>query len=346
MRRALGLALVLGAFVALLVLGYQQQQRQLNVHVLEGWTMGSTWRVSVAGPRKLELVALKAAIETELGELDRQLSGYRDTAELAQLNRSPIGVWRALPPHLGAVLRFGEQLNKDTGGAFDLSVKPLVNLWGFGVAEPRTTIPTEVEIAAARARLGSDMIELSADGKRVRRRTDVTIDVDAIAPGYAADIVSELLRKRGLPDHLVDIGGELKAAGHRPDGGNWRIGVEEPELSRGKVARIINLTNIGVATSGDYRDYVEIGGRRYSHTIDPTTGWPVAHDLASVTVLAPTALAADGYATTLMVLGPKAGMAWADARGLAVFMLIRNARGEFFERYNAAFAPNLVTSAH
>ena len=342
MRRVLGLALLLAAFVALLVFGYQQQHRQRTVHVLEGWTMGSTWRVSVAGAPDLELVPLKADIEAALGELDRQLSGYRDTAELAQLNRSPIGVWRTLPPHLGAVLGFGKQLHRDTNGAFDLTVKPLVNLWGFGVAEPRTTVPTDAEIAAARVRLGSDMIELSADGKRVRRQSDVTVDVDAIAPGHAADIISGLLRQRALPDHLVDIGGELKAAGRKPDGTAWRIGVEQPELARGKVVQIIELTDVGVATSGDYRDFVEIGGKRYSHTIDPTTGRPVEHNLASVTVLAPTALAADGYATTLMVLGPERGMAWADARGLAVYMLIRTPEGAFSERYNAAFGPNLI----
>ncbi len=340
MRRVLGLSLLLAAFVALGVYGFRQKQ-QPRVHVLEGWTMGSTWRVSVNGASDLQLVPLKAAIEAKLGELDQQLSGYRDTAELAKLNQSSVGDWRALPPHLGAVLRFGLALHKASGGAFDLSVKPLVNLWGFGAADPRTSLPIDVDIAAAMARLGSDMIELSDDGRRVRRRADVSIDVDAIAPGYAADVISALLRSSGLSDHLVDIGGELRAAGHKPDGSVWRVGIEQPQLSHGSVARVIKLTDVGVATSGDYRDYVEIAGRRYSHTIDPTTGRPVEHNLASVTVLAPTGLAADGYATTLMVLGPERGMAWADARGLGVYMLVRNARGGFVERYNAAFAPAL-----
>ncbi len=338
-KRLLGLGLLLAAFVALGVYGFRQQQQQARVHVLEGWTMGSTWRVSVAGAGDLQLVPLKAAIEAKLGELDQQLSGYRDTAELAELNQSRVGAWRRLPPHLGAVLRFGLALHKASDGAFDVSVKPLVNLWGFGAAEPRTSLPSDADIAAARARLGSDMIELSDDGKRVRRRADVNVDVDAIAPGYAADVISALLRSRGLPDHLVDIGGELKAAGHKPDGSVWRVGIEQPQMSHGSVTRVIRLADVGVATSGDYRDYFEIAGRRYSHTIDPATGRPVEHNLASVTVLAPTGLAADGYATTLMVLGPERGMAWADARGLGVYMLIRDANGRFIERYNAAFAP-------
>ncbi len=331
---------------ALILLGWAafawRAQHAPHVHELDGFTMGSTWSVRVVGPRGLDVNALRDGIESQLAELDRQLSGYRDAAELAQFNRTPVGEWRALPAHLREVVVFGRQLHDDTSGAFDVTIKPLVNLWGFGSAEPRLELPSEEEIAIARSRLGNDRIELSADGARMRRVADVTLDVDAIAPGYAADIIAAWLTARGLPDHLVDIGGELRADGHKPGGGAWRVGIERPVMARGEVEQAIAVTNVGVSTSGDYRDYFEVGGRRYSHIVDPATGRPVEHALTSVTVVAPSAMTADGYATTLMVLGPERGMTWADTRGLAVFMISRDARGALHERYNAAFAALLA----
>ena len=347
MRRALAIIVMLGTFAGLWAYNRWQAEHTLIVHRLQGWTMGSTWQVNAVGPASLDPYPLKAAIEAELATLDQQLSGYRDTADLSRFNRAPVGQWHALPPHLAAVLTFGQALHRESAGAFDLSVKPLVNLWGFGAAEPRATLPTDAEIQAARARLGSSQLALDADpatAQRPRgmRRSDVGIDVDAIAPGYAADIISALLQQRGLPAHMVDIGGELRVRGLRPDGTRWRIGVEHPVPERGRIQQVIHVTDTGVATSGDYRDFVEIAGRRYSHTIDPATGQPVNHALASVTVLARSGMQADGYATVLMVLGPERGMRWADARGIGVFMLLRDGRGGYVERYNAAFAPVLA----
>ncbi len=155
-------------------------------------------------------------------------------------------------------------------------------------------------------------------------------------------MIASWLTARGLPDHLVDIGGELRADGHRPDGSEWRVGIERPVIERGNLEEVVVVSNCALATSGDYRTFVEIGGKRYSHTIDPATGRPVDHNLASVTVIAPSGLEADGYATALMVLGPDRGMAWADTRGLAVYMILREPDGTLNERYNAAFAPRLV----
>jgi thiamine biosynthesis lipoprotein len=333
--------------IALLLLGgaaFELWRRSAapQIHDVGGFTMGSTWSARVVGPPSLNVVELRAGIEAQLGELDRQLSGYRDTAELSQLNRAPVGEWRPLPEHLRAVIRFGQRLHDDTAGEFDMTVKPLVNLWGFGAAEPRSELPSDAEIVAARERLGSDRLEISEDGARIRRLADVSVDVDAIAPGYAADVIASWLSARGLPDHLVDIGGELRADGHRPDGSEWRVGIERPMIERGNLEEVVVVSNCALATSGDYRAFVEIGGKRYSHTIDPATGRPVDHDLASVTVIASSGLEADGYATTLMVLGPDRGMAWADARGLAVYMILREPNGALSERYNAAFAPLLV----
>ena len=206
----------------------------------------------------------------------------------------------------------------------------------------RTQLPSDAEIAAALARLGSDRIEISADGSRIRRLADVEIDVDAIAPGYTADVIAAWLTRRGLPNHVVEIGGEVHVDGHRPDGTAWRLGIERPIVAKGDIEQVMAVTDCGVATSGDYRAVEEINGKHYSHTIDPTTGWPAQHHLTSVTVVAPTTLAADGYATTLMVLGEDRGMAWANAHGLGVYMIIRAVNGTLNERYNAVFAPLLV----
>jgi thiamine biosynthesis lipoprotein len=315
-----------------------------TLHDVAGFTMGSTWSARVVGPANLNAVALRAQIDEQLGELDRQLSNYRDTAELAMLNRAEVGGWRPVPPHLAAVIRFGQRLHDESGGAFDLTVKPLVNLWGFGSAERRTTLPTDAEVAAARARLGSDRIEFSSDGTRIRRAADVQIDVDAIAPGYAADVIAAWLTARGWPNHLVEVGGELRAEGHRPDGSVWQVGVERPTLERAGVEQVIAVTDCGVATSGDYRAFESVNGKRYSHTIDPATGRPVDHGLVSVTVVAATGMQADGYATAIMVLGPERGLDWANAHGIAVYMLLRDGGGALKERYNAAFAPYLAAN--
>ncbi len=339
LRFSIALVLLMWAAFAL---WQRQQQPRMQMHDFNGFTMGSTWSARIVGPARLDVVALRAGMEAQLGELDRQLSSYRDSAELAQLNREPVGHWRTLPKHLANVIRFGQQLHDDSGGAFDLTVKPLVNLWGFGAAQPRTALPSDRDVATALARLGSDRIEISADGSRIRRLADVEIDVDAIAPGYTADVIAGWLTQRGLPNHLVEIGGEVRADGHRPDGSAWRLGIERPTVAKGNIEQVMAVTDSGVATSGDYRAVEEIAGKRYSHTIDPTTGRPAQHDLTSVTVVAPTTLAADGYATTLMVLGPDRGMVWANARGLAVYMILRRDNGALNERYNDAFAPLLV----
>lgn len=328
--------------IGIVLAGLWHRERQPVLHVLDGWTMGSTWSVRVVGPRDLDAAALRAGLEAQLQLLDAELSGYREHTALTRLNRAPVGEWIDLPPHLGRVLAFGRRLHDESGGAFDLTVRPLVELWGFGAAEPRATLPAAAEIAAARARIGQSRLEVSVDGTRIRRLADIGVDVDAVAPGYAADVLAAWLRDRGLPDHLVEIGGELRAAGGRADGSPWQIGIERPVAARGDVAQVIAVGAGGVATSGDYRDHVEIDGRRYSHTLDPRSGRPVSHALTSVTVIAGDALAADGYATALMVMGPEQGMAWADARRLPVFMIVRTANGVPVERYNEAFRPYLA----
>ena len=340
MRIAAILATVLIAtFVAVTLV---RDWRAPRIYAFDGRTMGSTWSARIVGPADLDAAATKTALEAKLVELDHALSNYSATAELYRFNHARVGAWVAVSEHLANVIRFGQGLNRDSDGAFDMTVKPLADLWGFGAAEPRASLPTDAEIAAARARLGSDELELSADGKALRRNADVEVDVDAFAPGYASDVIAAFLTDRGLPDHLIEIGGEIRVQGHRPDGSAWRVGIERPERARAGYQTVIAIATGGISTSGDYRDYFEVAGQRYSHTLDPATGRPVAHALTSVTVIADSTIEADGYATAVMVMGPERGMSWADAHRLAAYMLVRAPDGTTTTRYNERFAPYLV----
>ncbi len=319
------------------------RQSQPVVHAIDGYTMGSTWSVRFAGPARTDVDAVRTQLEQELAKLDLALSGYREDSALAQLNTAPVGQWIDIPNHLMNVLLFGLELWRESGGAFDMTVKPLVALWGFGAAQPRYSVPTEAEIAEARARIGSDRLELAPDGRRARRLFDIDVDVDGIAPGYSAGVLSSWLTLHGFPNHLVEIGGEMRASGLRPDGGGWRVAIEAPELARGHIERLISVTDTAVTTAGDYRDYFEVKGTRYQHIIDPVTGRPASHNLASVTVLAPGKLTADGYATAIMVLGEEKGLLFAEAHQLPVFIIVRRDDGKFYERYNESFASYLAT---
>ncbi len=319
------------------------RQSQPVVHAIDGYTMGSTWSVRFAGPARTDVDAVRTQLEQELAKLDLALSGYREDSALARLNTAPVGQWIDIPNHLMNVLLFGLELWRESDGAFDMTVKPLVALWGFGAAQPRYSVPTEAEIAVARARTGSDRLELAPDGHRARRLFDINVDVDGIAPGYSAGVLSSWLTLHGFPNHLVEIGGEMRASGLRPDGGGWRVAIEAPELARGHIERLISVTDTAVTTAGDYRDYFEVNGTRYQHIIDPVTGRPAKNNLASVTVLAPGKLTADGYATAIMVMDEEKGLVFAETHHLPVFIIVRGDDGKFYERYNESFASYLAT---
>jgi FAD:protein FMN transferase len=334
------------AALALIALGglLFYRQSQLIVHAIDGYTMGSTWSVRFSAPARTDVATVQAQLEAELAELDLALSGYRDDSALARLNATPVGQWVDVPDHLANALRFGLELWRESGGAFDMTVKPLVTLWGFGAAQPRDTLPTDAEIAAARSRVGSGQLELAPDGHRARRLADIAVDVDGVAPGYAGGVLSGWLTSHGFANHLVEIGGEMRASGLRPDGSRWRIGIEAPELTRGHVERVVAVTDTAVTTAGDYRDYFEVAGTRYQHILDPLTGRPVINNIASVTVLVPGKLTADGYATAIMVMGEEKGLVFADAHDLPVLMVLRAGDGSLHERYNERFAPYLATN--
>jgi thiamine biosynthesis lipoprotein len=276
-------------------------------------------------------------VEAELANLVQQLSTYELDAELARFNRSRQTDWVPVSRELAEVLGEARQVSELTGGAFDVTIGPLVELWGFGPEDTGDRVPDAAAIDARRARVGYANLDVRREPPAIRKHAPgLHVDLSAIAKGYAVDRLAGLLETRGIANYLVEIGGELRGRGHNPAGEPWRIGIERPTAGERSVYAVIGINNTGVATSGDYRNYFEQQGQHYSHIIDPRTGRPVTHALASVTVISPQTMRADAMATALLVLGPEAGYALADSEGLAALFVIRTADG-LVDRQTAAF---------
>lgn len=286
---------------------------------------------------------LETQIVEELARVNAEMSTYDPQSILSRFNDGPVDVWIEIPDPLLDVLQAARQLSVLSGGAFDVTVGPLVNVWGFGpevVPEP----PSDSELKELLSRVGYQHVQTRSHPPALLKDADVSIDLSAIAKGHGVDRLAELLLSAGCQDFLVDIGGEVRVRGRNPRGREWRIGVEVPDPSAdGEVQRILRLTDRAVATSGDYRNFREVDGERLSHTIDPRSGRPVRHALASVTVVHPSAMWADGFATALNVLGPEAALALAGSQSLAVLLVIRGPNG-FEERYTPAMRELLVES--
>ena len=286
---------------------------------LDGQTMGTSYRIVARCPTPLDA----GRIDAILASVNASMSAWDDSSELSRFNASPVGEWSPLSPPFAEVMRAALQLSAMSAGAFDVSVGALVDLWGFGPV-PSHGVPRDEEVEAALARTGFRHLEL--EGGRLRKTLDVKIDVSALAKGFAVDAVADDVAAQGCADILVAIGGEIRVRGKNPQGHPWRLGVEMPD-ARGAAQRVLALEEGAIATSGDYRNYFERDGRRYSHTIDPRRGRPVAHGLASVSVVHPSAMWADGYATLIAVLGPEAGLAFARSKELPAYLLVRREDG-------------------
>jgi thiamine biosynthesis lipoprotein len=291
--------------------------------------MGTGYVVKVAAPpADLAADELQADIDAWLADFDLRVSTYRPDSELSRFNASRTTDWFEVSAETARLVQSALQIAERSGGAFDPTVGPLVRLWGFDRRQGRATLPTEAELLEMRQRVGHQLLQVRLDPPALRKsHPELELDVNGIAPGFAADRLVERLAHRGLHRVMVDIGGEIRAQGDKSDGSPWRIGVERPPTSDGEARRLaaaLPLNDAAVATSGDYRNFYEVDGRRYAHTIDPRTGRPVDHALASVTVFAPDAADADALATALMVLGPEEGLALADELGLAAWLLVRD----------------------
>lgn len=301
----------------------------------DGPTMGSHYSIQYvrhsAGPAPK---TVQVEVENILAEVDRQFSTYRSDSDVERFNALPANSCQVMPGPVLELIRVGEQLSVQSDSAFDLTVEPLLNLWGFGPQSREEKVPTAEALALVRQRVGHGHLRI--EGDRLCKDAAVEVDFNSIAAGYAVDRIAARLQALGIDSYLAEATGELKAVGRKPDGSAWRIALEEPRDDRQVAERIIEVNGYGVSTSGDYRHYFEQGGRRYSHTFDARTGAPVLHNLASVTVIHPSALMADGLSTLLLILGPERGWDYAQKQGVGVFFVLRD-NDRFVVRTNEAF---------
>ena len=307
-----------------------------------GPTMGTAYRVSV--PQRLsadESETVRARVEAALDLVDTLMSTYRSESELSRFNVIGAGEWIDLSPDTATVIGEAMRVGSVSGGGFDVTVGPLVDLWGFGPANGNG-VPSDEAIADASARTGPDALQFDpVRGLISKRRSGLGIDLSGVAKGYAVDRVAAGLDALGFESYLIDVGGELKARGRKADGSLWRIGIERPAAGERQVQRVVEVAGATIATSGDYRNFFERDGRRYSHTIDPRTGRPVQHSLASVSVVSHRAMSADALSTAMMVLGPDEGLALAERLDLPALFLLRSGN-EIVERATQGFKDRMV----
>ena len=309
---------------------------------IQGPTMGTYYAVKVARPPAgLDAKGLQTGIEAVLKEVVAEISTYDPQSELSRLNANPETDWLPVSNNLLAILSEGQAISGLSGGSFDITVGPLVNLWGFGPQERSATVPSPELIAAARERVGYDKLELRPEPPAIRRqRGDLSIDLSALGEGEGADRMAAWLESRGVTDYMAAVAGTMRVRGKNARGLPWGIAIEVPDPEQRAVQRILPVTDSAVSTSGDYRNFFKSGGKRYSHHIDPRTGVPVEQRLASVTVVLPggadSARRADGLATALMVMGEERGPALAESQGIAAYFILREAQG-FRELTTPAF---------
>lgn len=293
---------------------------------LEGKTMGTRYHITVIAPssnKKFTPSILQKEIDELLIEINRQISTYIPNSEISQFNQHNSSEWFAVSSDFAFIASAAQNVSKLTDGAFDITIAPLIDLWGFG-AKTQLIPPSDAEVMLGLESTGYQLLEVRQSPPALRKHnTNLRIDLSAIAKGFAVDKISTLLKQKNYSNYLVEIGGEIHLQGKNQLGKPWRIGIEWPDLKKTNANTSLLLSNLSLATSGDYRNYFVKGNVRYSHTINPKTGKPVIHKLASVTVLHQSTMMADAYATALMVMGDEAGKVFATTNQLSINMIIR-----------------------
>ncbi|HMA98785.1 MAG TPA: FAD:protein FMN transferase [Wenzhouxiangella sp.] len=304
---------------------------------LGGQTMGTYWTVLLhSPPEPLDVAELEGQITQLLDKLNDEVSTYRSDSLISQFNRAPAGTVIALPAGFASVLKEALFWAQATDGAFDPTAGPLTNLWGFGPERGKQTPPAADLIDAALKRVGWERLPFQESTGSLRQPGDVYLDLSAIAKGWGVDRVADHLGEAGMENFLVDIGGEIRVAGSRPDNTGWRVGIERPAADQREAITMLEMKDLAIATSGSYRNFFEAGEQSYSHLIDPRTGQPVTHSTVSVTVAADSATAADALATALSIMPIEEAVQFASGRDIAVFWLLVD--GEVLrERMTPAF---------
>ncbi len=313
-----------------------------SVISLEGRTMGTSYHVQIVPVKvnSLSVQKIQTAVDSLLTMVNKQMSTYLQDSEISRFNRMRSVKPFKVSPSFLFVVKSALQIYKESDGAFDITVGPLVDLWGFGKKGQRFTPPDSLQIRETLKRVGSQYLKIFGDSALCKSKPDLEIDLSAIAKGYGVDAVSSLLRSLKFRDFMVEIGGEVFAAGSK-QGRPWRIGIDRPQYGAQPgvfVQAILNLQNRAVATSGDYRNFFEYKGKIYSHEIDPRTGFPVSNNTASVTVIAPDCMTADAMATAIMVMGAEKGLKWVNSKkDTEAFILLRGKDGKLTETMSSNF---------
>ncbi|MBL4584954.1 MAG: FAD:protein FMN transferase [Pseudomonadales bacterium] len=305
-------------------------QKPIHVEFSDA-TMGTRYQVKISDlPRSLNQNQISNAVYQALTEVDQLMSTYKPNSDISRFNRSKINEPVLIDPKTLEVIQLSKQIYNATNGAFDITVGPIVRLWGFGPEVKDDQIPSVHSIELALSKVGFSKIQITEYPPTLSKLEQVEIDLSAIAKGYGVDQVAAVLDSYQLQHYLIEVGGEIRVKGHNKDGQLWRIGIEAPSLIRTGAQKAIAIKSASVATSGDYRNFFEISGQRFSHTIDPYTGAPVKHDLASVTLISDSCAQADAYATAISVLGPIHGFALAEKLNLSAYFLVRD--GDKFQQ--------------
>lgn len=350
MRRAPRWWLVLAALVGLSAWLYLRPVRASDGPLaFDGATMGTTYRVVLGAradgaPVSADgLRALQRGVDSLLAAVNASMSTYDSTSELSRFNASTDTTAVPISAPLAEVMRVSLAVHAASDGAFDVTVGPLVNAWGFGPASRPVGALSSARRDSLRGFVGSALLELRGESLR-KRDSRVQIDLSAVAKGYAVDVVSDWLSANGAADHLVEIGGEMQARGRNARGEPFRVGIEDPDPGSRRVRFALALSDRALASSGNYRNFVELDGVRYAHTIDPVSGAPVQHTLLAVSVLHARCADADAWATALMVVGPERAWALAEAHDLDVGLLISTGPGEVSERFTDGFRAAVLPS--
>lgn len=294
---------------------------------LHGPTMGTRWSVTLDADDSLDMKGLQQDLAAAVDQVDQQMSPWKPDSDLMRVNRAPVDVWVEVPAELLEVLACALEVHRQSAGAFDPCVGGVVNAWGFGAAcdAPDTNA---IRIARQSKPLGAHVcLELDSNAGKVRKLAPFQMDLCGIAKGYAVDRMARVLQEHGVRHALAALDGELRAVGGESGGLAWSVALESPEVGRRAVRGVIELEDLAVATSGDYRRFMEVGGARLSHTMDPRRWVPVNNGVASVTLLARTCMQADAWATALLVAGPDEGLAMAQRMGMDVLFLLRRGAG-------------------
>lgn len=340
---------VVSAFFCFLLLALSSCGKDAaDTLLIEGPTMGTQYHIKVvvtdANHKSEDFQnTLKSLVTDKLVAINQSMSTYINDSELSLINQAPINEWIDLSPDLFELLMLCHKVSVESDGAFDTTVGPLVNVWGFG---PNKTeiIPSQSQIDALLTRIGYEKILLEAlpdtHTGRIKKSSDLYIDLSSAAKGFAADLLAREFRALDLQNFMIEVGGELYVSGVNAQGRSWTIGVEKPSSLHEGSLQAIHVSNVGIATSGEYRNYYEVDGIRASHTIDPSVGKPINHKLASVTVITALGGLSDAYATALNVLGPEKGFLLAEKLELAAYFIVKSDNG-FVTKYTSSFEPYL-----